>query len=61
MKEQAREFSELKIGYRGDLRSSKAEVFDMTQVFGARLEPEKVDFVPSIQLLIGQNMEIIRL
>ena len=34
VKEQAREFSELKIGYRGDLRFSKVEIFDLKQIMG---------------------------
>lgn len=39
VKEQAREFSELKIGYRGDLRFSKAEVLDLQQIMG--IQPEQ--------------------
>jgi hypothetical protein len=33
-RQQAREFSELKLGYRGDLRFSEVEVFEMTEVMG---------------------------
>ena len=32
--EQAKEFSELKLGYRGDLRFSQIEVFEMTELMG---------------------------
>lgn len=38
-KAQAREFSELKLGYRGDLRFSQVEVFEMTEVMGDRSHP----------------------
>ena len=33
-RQQAREFSELKLGYRGDLRFSEVEEFEMTEVMG---------------------------
>lgn len=36
LKAQAKEFSELKIGYRGDLRFSKMEVIDLTQIMGTQ-------------------------
>lgn len=39
VKDQAREFSELKVGYRGDLRYSKAEILDLKQIMG--IEPEQ--------------------
>lgn len=35
-KAEAREFSELKIGYRGDLRFSKMEVIELEQIMGMR-------------------------
>ena len=34
LKAQAKEFSELKIGYRGDLRFSRMEVIELTQIMG---------------------------
>lgn len=40
IKDQAREFSELKIGYRGDLRFSRAEVLDLQQIMGQHPQME---------------------
>ena len=34
LKSQAKEFSELKVGYRGDLRFSKMEVIELAQIMG---------------------------
>ena len=36
LKAQAKEFSELKIGYRGDLRFSKMEVIELAQIIGTQ-------------------------
>lgn len=40
-KEQAEEFSRLKIGYRGDLCFSKMEIIELDQIFG-RVEQENI-------------------
>ena len=37
-REQAEEFSRLKIGYRGDLRFSKMEIIEMTQLMGEQTQ-----------------------
>ena len=41
-KAEAREFSELKIGYRGDLRFSKMEVIDLEQILGMREQSQSM-------------------
>ena len=41
-KEEAREFYELKIGYRGDLRFSKMEVIDLEQILGMREQSQSM-------------------
>jgi hypothetical protein len=41
-KAEAREFSELKIGYRGDLRFSKMEVIDLEQIMGMREQSQSM-------------------
>ena len=43
IKAQAKEFSELKVGYRGDLRFSKVEVMDLRQIMDAHLQEEMED------------------
>ena len=48
VKEQAREFSELKIGYRGDLRFSKVEVLDLKQIMGSQPEQKQAE---SLQIM----------
>lgn len=50
VKAQAREFSELKIGYRGDLRFSHAEVYDITQIMDSQLEQKQEDSLQTMQL-----------
>ena len=42
VKEEAREFSELKIGYRGDLRFSKMDVIDLEQIMGMREQSQSM-------------------
>lgn len=42
-KDQAEEFSRLKVGYRGDLRFSKIEVMDLTQLLGTLEQAQKMD------------------
>ena len=42
VKAEAREFSELKIGYRGDLRFSKMEVIDLEQILGMREQSQSM-------------------
>lgn len=42
VKAEAREFSELKIGYRGDLRFSKMEVIDLEQIMGMREQSQSM-------------------
>jgi len=42
-KDQAEEFSRLKIGYRGDLCFSKIEVKDLTQLLGTLDQAQKMD------------------
>ena len=41
-KAEAREFSKLKIGYRGDLRFSKMEVIDLEQILGMREQSQSM-------------------
>lgn len=41
-KAEAREFSELKIGYRGDLRFSKMEVIELEQIMGMREQSQSM-------------------
>lgn len=41
-KAEAREFSELKIGYRGDLRFSKMEVIDLEQIMEMREQSQSM-------------------
>ena len=43
IKAQAKEFSELKIGYRGDLRFSKVEVMDLAQLMGTAAQVQSLD------------------
>ena len=42
-KAQAKEFSELKIGYRGDLRFSKMEVVDLEQIMGTSEQTQRME------------------
>ena len=42
VKAEAREFSELKIGYRGDLRFSKMEVIDLEQIMEMREQSQSM-------------------
>lgn len=42
-KVEAREFSELKIGYRGDLRFSKMEVIDLEQIMGIQEQVQSME------------------
>lgn len=42
VKAEARKFSELKIGYRGDLRFSKMEVIDLEQIMGMREQSQSM-------------------
>lgn len=49
-KAQAREFSELKIGYRGDLRFSKAEVLDLKQIMGFKPEQKQAENLQTMKM-----------
>ena len=50
VKQQAREFSELKVGYRGDLRFSKAEILDLKQIMGIQPEQKQEECLPMMQI-----------
>lgn len=50
VKAQAREFSELKIGYRGDLRFSQVEVYELTLIMGNH--QEQVDNLQTMQSIL---------
>ena len=49
VKDQARIFSELKVGYRGDLRFSKVEVLDLKQIMGIQPEQKQEE---SLQIML---------
>ena len=49
-KQQAKEFSELKLGYRGDLRFSQVEVFEMTEVMGIAPTQEQDTTFPNLAM-----------
>ena len=48
--QQAKEFSELKLGYRGDLRFSQVEVFEMTEVMGIVPTQEQDTTFPNLAM-----------
>ena len=48
--QQAKEFSELKLGYRGDLRFSQVEVFEMTEVMGIAPTQEQDTTFPNLTM-----------
>ena len=49
-RQQAKEFSELKLGYRGDLRFSQVEVFEMTEVMGIAPTQEQDTTFPNLTM-----------
>jgi len=49
-RQQAREFSELKLGYRGDLRFSQVEVYEMTEVMGNTPTQEQDTTFPNLTM-----------
>lgn len=49
-RQQAKEFLELKLGYRGDLRFSQVEVFEMTEVMGIAPTQEQDTTFPNLTM-----------
>lgn len=47
---QDREFSELKLGYRSDLRFSQVEVFEMTEIMGIAPTEEQDTTFPNLTM-----------
>lgn len=50
LKQKAKEFSELKLGYRGDLRFSQVEVYEMTEVMGIAPTEEQATTFPNLTM-----------
>ena len=55
--EQAKEFSRLKIGFRGDLRFKDAEVLEVSQIMKPADPQEEQDFEKKVQAYSGKNMD----